>query len=186
MHTVDPSLRSFLASLKPLATETTSWGENMPLDITLYLSSQPPPLTLVTSVRSVLFHDDSVLVVRDANNHFHIMPGGRREKNETIEETLRREVLEETGWTLDKLHLLGFMHLHHRASPPADYPYPYPDFCWLIYVSQTDKFIPKVQIPSEYELEFTFLPIDEARLLLIERSQLVLLDTAIELRSSME
>ena len=183
---MDPDLQSFLALHKPLATESTSWGDNMPLDITLYLSRQPPPLTLVTSVRSVVFRGDSVLVVRDADNHFHIIPGGRRERDETIEETLRREVLEETGWTLDKSCLLGFMHLHHRASPPADYPYPSPDFIWLIYVSLAGRHIPKAQEPSESELEFGFWPVGEARRLLLERSQLLLLDTAAEFRHGLE
>lgn len=37
------------------------------------------------------------------------------------EDTVRREVLEETGWTMQALHPLGFLHFHHRAPRPEGY-----------------------------------------------------------------
>ena len=139
---MDPELKKFLNSSTPLVEASTSWGDMLPLHITYYLSSELPPSIFVSSVRSIVFQADSVLVVRDAENHFHITPGGRRQKNETLEETLHREVLEETGWTLSEISLLGFMHFHLLAAKPTGYPYPYPDFLMLIYIAQADKYIP--------------------------------------------
>lgn len=185
-RTMNPVLTDFLASRTPLVEESALWGDLLPLHITFYLSSEQPPLQFVTSVRSVVFQADSVLVVRDAENHFHITPGGRREQNETIEETLRREVLEETGWTLSEISLLGFTHFHNLAPRPSNYTYPHPDFLQIIYVAQADKYIPEAQVPGEYELETDFRPIGEVRRLLLEPGQLMLLNAAIEFRQSLE
>jgi len=183
---MDPELKNFLNSRTPLIETTFTWSETLRLHLTYYLSNEQPPLRFISSVRSVVFQADSVLVVRDAENHFHITPGGRRQNDETIEETLRREVLEETGWTLSEISLLGFMHFHHLVPKPPNYTYPYPDFIWLIYVAQADKYIPEAKVPGEWELETGFRPIDEVRRLPLEQGQLMLLDVAIERRQNAE
>jgi len=182
---MNPALTKFLTSQTPITKESTLWGI-LPLRIIFYLCSKQPPLQFVTSVCSVVFKADSVLVVRDAENHFHITPGGRRENKEAIEETLHREVLEETGWTLSKTFLLGFAHFHHLAPKPANYTYPHPDFLQIIYVAQADRYISEGKVPGEYELETYFRPIDEVRMLPLELSQLILLNEAVKLRQRME
>ena len=138
----------------------------------------------VSSVRTIVFQQDSVIVVRDVENSFHIIPGGRREEGETLEETLYREVLEETGWTLTSVSPLGFIHFHHLAPKPADYAYPYPDFLWLIHAAEVDEHIPESRIPDEYEIEVGFRPIGEAEGLLLEPGYQMLLNAAVESRLS--
>lgn len=179
---MEPELEDFLSSRTPLVEATFSWGETGRIHVTYYLCNEQPSLGYVTSVRSVVFQADSVLVIRDAENSFHINPGGSREQGETLEETLRREVLEETGWTISDISLLGFAHFHHLDPRPPNYAYPYPDFIWIIYVSQADKYLPEAKIPGIYELETSFRPIDEVRRLPLDKVQLMLLNAAIEFR----
>jgi len=120
---MEPDLAAFLARHTPQTQESAVWGGGThPLRITAYLGHELPPLAYVTSVRSVVFHDATALVLRDRDG-LHILPGGRREPGETIEETLRREVLEETGWTLRAPTLLGFLHFHHLSPRPPGHPY---------------------------------------------------------------
>ena len=86
----------------------------MRLRITAYLSASPPPVAYINSVRAIVFQGDAVVVVRGilGPTDLHIVPGRRREVDETLDETLRREVLEETGWTIANVVMLGFMHFH--------------------------------------------------------------------------
>jgi 8-oxo-dGTP pyrophosphatase MutT (NUDIX family) len=78
----------------------------------------PEPLT--TSARAVVFRGPNVVVVSQSDGLRHIQPGGRLEPGETIEAAVRRELLEETGWTVGALNLLGFQHLEPLTpSPPG-------------------------------------------------------------------
>jgi 8-oxo-dGTP pyrophosphatase MutT (NUDIX family) len=135
---MNPDLAPFLASGRKIAEGEANWGGNMPLQITCCLSGEPAPLEYVSSVRALVFKDASVLVVRDNNGEPYLLPGGRREKGESELETLHRELLEETGWTLKSTRLFAFMHMHHLGPKPPDYTYPYPDFIWPIYIVEAD------------------------------------------------
>ena len=104
-------LAAFLGRHQPIVEDSAVWGD-LPLRITSYLSKERPPLDYITSVRSLIFREDSILVVRNPDE-IHIMPGGRCETGEALEETLHREVLEETGWIIAEVSMLGFVHFHH-------------------------------------------------------------------------
>lgn len=156
---MDIELAAFLAQQALIATETVLWaGGAMPLRLASYLVDALPPLGLVTSVRCVLLQDDMVQVVRDPDST-HILPGGRCEPDETIEQTLRREVLEETGCTFGAATLIGLRHFHHLAPAPADYRYHYPDFIQLVYAARVAGFDPAAREVNGYELEISFQPI---------------------------
>src|SRR3990170_9043786 len=133
-------LSDFLADGTRLYEGSTNWGGTMPLQITLYLCNKLPPLEYVSSVRAIVFQERSVLVITQENGQMYIIPGGRVQQGEAPLETLKRELLEETGWTLHKTKLLGCMHLHHLAPKPEGYSYPYPDFLWLIYIAEAKDF----------------------------------------------
>lgn len=170
----------FLSHHQMLMEESVVWGHGlMPLRLAFYLSRECPPLDSITSVRSVVLKDSAVFVVRDVENRFHVTPGGRREAGESIEETLRRELLEETGWTITDPLLIGFIHFHHLAARPADYQYPHPDFLQVVYVSQAGNFVPEMQLLDEHQVETGFRPVAAAQALNLDASQRLFLNAAL-------
>jgi len=95
------ALTNFLSRRRPLCEEVTVWGSGQfPLRVVSYFCTELPPLEFITSVRAIVIKDGQVLVLRDTEET-HIVPGGRCEPGETLAETLRREILEETGWLTD-------------------------------------------------------------------------------------
>jgi ADP-ribose pyrophosphatase YjhB (NUDIX family) len=151
-------LARFLDMQTPLAAEVQVWaGGATPLRITGYLTPDFPPLAYVTSVRAVVLRAGEVLVLRNTDGP-HILPGGRCEVGESLTATLRRELGEETGWRPRELQPLGFCRLHHLGPRPALYPYPYPDFCWLIYRAEAGTFDAAARLADDYEQDARFFP----------------------------
>jgi 8-oxo-dGTP pyrophosphatase MutT (NUDIX family) len=165
------SLAEYLTKYRPQSEELVLW-DDLRLRVTSYLSSEIPPLELVTSVRAVVLNGRSVIVVR-APEGLHLLPGGRREPGEGLVETLTREVLEETGWTIGQIQLIGFKHYHHITPEPAGYRYPYPDFLQLVYHAVAVQYLPEAREVDGYEIETMLMPIAEAlRLPLVESDHL--------------
>ncbi|HEX2092628.1 MAG TPA: NUDIX domain-containing protein [Longimicrobiaceae bacterium] len=176
-------LAAFLSRHKPLGETTAAWGNGtIPLRVTGYLSQEAPPDEYVTSVRCVVFKGDDVLVMRDAEGR-HLLPGGQREPGETLDETLRRELLEETGWMIDTPLPIGFVHLHHLGPRPPDFESAYPDFLWAIYTAEAVVFEPGVKLSDEGELEATFHPLTEIANLALPEESLLYLEAAIKARA---
>lgn len=86
---------------------------------------------------------------------------------------------EETGWTLGCVSLLGFTHLHHLDPRPPDYAYPYPDFCWPVYVAEATRFAADAKIDDGYEVGTEFLSVEAAHALTLTPCQRVFLDAAV-------
>jgi ADP-ribose pyrophosphatase YjhB (NUDIX family) len=175
----EANLAAFLARHKPVTNGDAVWrGGTIRLRIDSYLSRESPPSAYVTSVRSVVLRDDEVLTVRNADES-HVLPGGRRERGETLEQTLRREVLEETGLRIERPVQLGFMHLHHVTPKPDGYEFPYPDFLWLVYVSEAGTFDDRATVVDDYEEEAVFRPRQKARTLELSSESRVFLEAAV-------
>ncbi len=151
------TLQTFLADRKYEVEEFYQWGESE-LQVHAYLSDTPPPDKYITSARCIIQQDKTILVVFDPNDSFYIIPGGRREAGETVDETLTRELLEEVGWTVKNLKLVGFTHFHHLTAKPQDYPYPYPDFCQVIFAGETDTEYADKKIFDQFVTGFEFRP----------------------------
>src|SRR5262249_3316920 len=153
-------LALFLQQHTPLTRESTIWGNGtIPLQVASYLCQELPPLAMVTSVRAVVIRDEQVLVIRDPGG-YHLLPGGRREMNETLLQTLQRELQEETGWSLADITLLGFKHFHHLGPQLEGFPV-YPDFLQVIYSARAEAFHPQSREENGYELEAGFRPLTE-------------------------
>lgn len=181
---MDAELDSFLARCSPKISEAVVWGERMRLRATAYLGQSAPPLRYVTSVRAVVFRDGSVLVQQDKDSR-HILPGGRREGNESIEITLRREIGEETGWSVGKVEPLGFTHFLHLDPKQPDYAYPHPDFFQLVYVAEGAAYAPEIKLDDGYEIGSEFLSVAAVRQLPLSGIERVYLNAAVRTIESM-
>ncbi len=83
--------------------------------------------------------DNQVLLVH--SNVPILNVGGRCEPEESIEQTLRREVAEETGWTVTPVVVIGFIHARHLDSQRPAWGRPSPDFIdplWLVAANSYD------------------------------------------------
>ncbi len=169
---------------KKIYEEDATWGDAIRLRITYYLNRHKPPSRFVSSVRAMVFLGDSVLVVRQPDGGLHVIPGGRVEPGESMPQTLRREILEETGWTLAAIRLFACIHLHHLSVKPPEYPYPYPDFLWPVYLAEARLFQPQARVPDEFVSETFFLPIDDVQKTPLENRDLALLEAALESRGA--
>lgn len=176
---MDQQLTLFLQRYAPLTEETVLWGDGtLPLSVRCYLSAELPPLSLITSVRSVVLRDNAVMVVRGPDEDFYVLPGGRREAGETLLQTLQREVLEEVGWTLKHITLLGFLHFQHLGPRPLNYRYSYPDFFQAIYASQAEQFVPEAMQEDVFVVSSSFQPLDELQRFHLSASDQRFLDAA--------
>ena len=100
--------------------------------ITMQFQSQLPADHLVSSTHVVAFVDGQVILCRDERGDVWFLPGGTREPDESIADSLARELMEEAG-----AHLIGDFHPigAHVGVSDAPGPYrphlPHPDKAWL-------------------------------------------------------
>lgn len=175
---MDAELERFLMRCTPMASEAVTWGERMRLRATVYLGQDAPPLRYVTSVRAVVLRGGSVLVQQDRDSR-HILPGGRREGGESLEATLRREVGEETGWSVGEVKQVGLTHFRHLDPKQPDYPYPHPDFFQIVHVAEATAYSPGTRLDDGYEIGSEFLSVADVRRLSLTPIEWVYLDAAL-------
>ena len=190
---MDKQLDRYLSSGTELVQEHFTWDlgllipgrkGTLPVKVTTYLYDILAPERYVSSVRSIVFKDDSILVISQDNGEYYILPGGRLESGETPLDTLNREILEETGWTIVNPDHIGFMHFHHLGEKPADYRYPFPDFIWPIYISEAVEYKSEMKIYDRWVSGSEFHDIIEVRKLPLTQRELLLLDEALKVRES--
>ena len=122
---MDDDLTAFLGPLTPFTEEMVTWPTGA-MRLACYLTDKAPLRRYVTSARAVVTGGDRVLVVQDPIDR-HILPGGRLEPGETPEEALRREMIEETGWSLAWFRPIGMLHFTHLDPVPEGWSHPHPD-----------------------------------------------------------
>ena len=174
---MDDELYEFLGPLTPISEEVVTWPMGI-MQVACYLTDRTPPGRYVASARAVVTDGSRVLVVQDPIDR-HIMPGGRLESNETPEDALCREVIEETGWSLKCFRPIGILHFIFLDNEPDDWTYPYPDFLHIVYAGSPGAYHPELKELDGYELGSEFVPIANARSLPLNTGQQVLLSAAL-------
>ena len=129
-------IAGLIADLTPIQDLEVAWPHAPRMRARTFITQMSFPEIMATSVRAVVFRAGKVVVIRERDGTRHINPGGRREAGETLEETCRREVLEECGWELGPLKPLGFHHFHHLGERPADFAFPWSDFIQPVHVAE--------------------------------------------------
>jgi len=124
----------------------------------------------VTSVRGIVVRDETVLVLWNEQDEPYLLPGGRCEPSESLQETLNREVLEEAGVEIRDPAMLGFLRYHHLGPKPSGYLYPYPDFLQVVYVAQAGEDRPDGKVHDDYVSRSLFYPLTDIQTLLLCRS----------------
>lgn len=192
---ISPELAPFLARFQPATREKVTWttgyqaglppvefAGRVPLAVTAYGTREAPPEEWVTSVRAVVLGRGTVLVVSDPDG-VHLLPGGRLQPGESFEAALRRELAEETGWKLAEPRPIGFLHYHHLAPKPADWPHPYPDFLQAVYVATATAYHPALMDRDAYEKTAVFRPLIATESLPLSLRDYYFLQLALEARN---
>lgn len=182
--TRDEALAAFereVAGLRPIFDEDVVWPRAK-LRLRTYLAPAPCPDILATSVRAVVFRGDAVVVIRQRDGALHVEPGGGREPGETVEETVRRELVEECGWRVGGLKPLGVHHFRHLGAPPEGTRFPWADFLHPLFVAEGVAYDRRgLKRAGEIEAGSSLVPISRAIDQLSGRER-VLLEAALRAR----
>ncbi|MFG1795302.1 NUDIX hydrolase [Nocardia sp. NPDC049149] len=112
----------------PLLHTPTHWDWG---DMDVQFSTDPPPDELVTNIHAVCFAGDAVVLCRDDRDVW-MLPGGTREKGESIDECLRRELREEAGARpTGPVRWLGAHYATSNLAAPFRDWQPHPHKAWL-------------------------------------------------------
>jgi ADP-ribose pyrophosphatase YjhB (NUDIX family) len=117
---LDELVRRFTAELErraPLVDCEAVWPSARLRD-RIFVDDFDFPPELLTSARAVVFKGSRVVVVDEIHGERHIEPGGGIEPDETVEAAVRREIAEESGWSVGALKPLGFHYLEPLTPDP--------------------------------------------------------------------
>jgi ADP-ribose pyrophosphatase YjhB (NUDIX family) len=115
------------------------------------------PLILVGAAVLLLDQKGRLLLLKRSDNRLWGIPGGCMELGESLEETARRETLEETGLRINELELFAVF-----SGPELFYEYPNGDKVHnvsVVYLSRDTS--GEVDVQDEEHTEFAFFKLDQ-------------------------
>jgi ADP-ribose pyrophosphatase YjhB (NUDIX family) len=150
---MDDALRSYLDAHVAHHETTESWPIHGRLKVRLALGSTLPPPHVSSSILAIVVNANRhVLFLHPSSPSgtiAHVLIGGRPEAGETPEQTVIREALEETGWRIEPIRLIGFRHFQHLDPNTPRNDRPYPDFIQPIYAARAIAHEPALALPAD-------------------------------------
>lgn len=107
-----------------------------PNRVELHFNSSVPDLEKVAAVFVYAFNENGELLMVQEHKGTWDIPGGGREHDESIEETAKREVLEEACTIIRDIQITGYQRLLVEGQKPDNYRRPYPE-AYEVFVSAT-------------------------------------------------
>ncbi|HZZ89910.1 MAG TPA: NUDIX domain-containing protein [Caulobacteraceae bacterium] len=158
LEIVAPAFAAKLAAITPLMDLEVQWPVPR-LRCRTYLGDIACPSDLTLSARAVVFKGSKVVVVRQNDGLRHVEPGGGLEPGETLEMAARREVLEETGWTIGVLKPFGVHHFRPLGEPNPAFRYRWGDFLQPLFVAEAVAYNRAAKDMTQIELGSRLTPI---------------------------
>lgn len=123
-------------------TQTINWkGKNFLIE--WIKTDSLEGINPITQVYGICFNNkDEILIVRKEGGEDWIIPGGTPEKGEIIEETLKREIIEEADVKIKNIRLLGVQKVCPEGKPKDFY---YQVRC----VCEIDELLPQTPDPAD-------------------------------------
>jgi ADP-ribose pyrophosphatase YjhB (NUDIX family) len=119
LFTKDPYDRERYEGIREIAARIMAAGSGEPIEVVTGLfSGQAGYATPKVDVRGVVFREDEILLVQEAQDGLWTLPGGWADPNESPSESVTREVAEESGFTTRAVKLLAvFDRAKHNHVP---------------------------------------------------------------------
>jgi ADP-ribose pyrophosphatase YjhB (NUDIX family) len=106
-------------TIREVAAEMMAAGSGDPLEvITGLFAAQAGYATPKVDVRGVVFRDDRILLVKEAQDGLWTLPGGWADPNESPSESVTREVWEESGFKTRAVKLVAVFDRAKHAHLP--------------------------------------------------------------------
>ena len=135
------------------------WGDNNSTEVMFHpANTLPNNPDNITSVMGAVFNDGNLLLTKPIRGWG--LPGGHIEDNESPEECLRRECIEEAGVEIGNLKLIGYWKTKKLKKLESNKIYPDEGF-QLLYIADAIKvndFVPMHEVS-----ERMFIPTEEVR-----------------------
>jgi ADP-ribose pyrophosphatase YjhB (NUDIX family) len=115
----NPYDRDRYEAIRNVAAQMMAAGSGEPLEaISGIFSAQAGYATPKVDVRGVVFRDNKILLVREAQDGLWTLPGGWADPNESPSESVTREVFEEAGFTTRAVKLIAVFDRAKHAHLP--------------------------------------------------------------------
>jgi len=123
LFTENPYDRERYESIRDIAAQIMAAGSGEPLEVISGLfTAQTGYATPKVDVRGIVFRDDQILLVREAQDGLWTLPGGWADPNESPSESVTREISEESGFITRAVKVLA---VFDRAKQGHTPPHPF-------------------------------------------------------------
>jgi 8-oxo-dGTP diphosphatase len=122
-------------------------------------------MAIRNSAKAVIIHDHKLLAIKkeDKDGYYFVLPGGGQEQGENLNETLRRECIEEIGEEVeieDLMFLREYIGKHHEYSA-SDFQVHRMELMFLCRLKERKENIKNGISPDDGQIGVEWLPVSE-------------------------